>query len=137
IVRESGKPADFSETAGEVEWPSIKFPFTDRQGKVLLTGVSVDVSERKQLEKLTIMQETQRQLLEHEILARESERERLARELHDESGQMLTSLLAGLRLIEASKTVKGAKKQARALRAHTSRPIGAEGRLARELCAIS
>ena len=133
MVRESGKPAEFSETTGNVEWLSIKFPFTDRQGKVLLAGVSVDVSERKQLEKLTIMQETQRQLLEHEILARESERERLARELHDESGQMLTSLLAGLRLIEESKTVKDAKKQARALRELTSRAIGDVGRLSRDL----
>ena len=133
IVRETGKPAEFTETTGDVEWLSIKFPFTDRQGKVLLAGVSVDVSERKQLEKLTIMQETQRQLLEHEILARESERERLARELHDESGQMLTSLLAGLRLIEESKTVKDAKKQARALRELTSRAIGDVGRLSRDL----
>ena len=133
LVRESGKPAEFSETSGDIEWLSIKFPFTDRQGKVFLAGVSVDVSERKQLEKLTIMQETQRQLLEHEILARESERERLARELHDESGQMLTSLLAGLRLIEESKTVKEAKKQARALRELTSRAIGDVGRLSRDL----
>jgi PAS domain S-box-containing protein len=133
MVRETGKPAEFTETSGDIEWLSIKFPFTDRQGKVLLAGVSVDVSERKQLEKLTIMQETQRQLLEHEILARESERERLARELHDESGQMLTSLLAGLRLIEESKTVKDAKKQARALRELTSRAIGDVGRLSRDL----
>lgn len=133
LVLESGKPAEFSETSGGIEWLSIKFPFTDRQGKVLLAGVSVDISERKQLEKLTIMQETQRQLLEHEILARESERERLARELHDESGQMLTSLLAGLRLIEESKTVTGAKKQARALRELTSRAIGDVGRLSRDL----
>lgn len=133
MVRETGKPAEFSETSGDVEWLSIKFPFTDRQGKVLLAGVSVDISERKQLEKLTIMQETQRQLLEHEILARESERERLARELHDESGQMLTSLLAGLRLIEESKTVKDAKRQARALRELTSRAIADVGRLSRDL----
>lgn len=133
LVRESGKPAEFTETAGDVEWLSIKFPFTDRQGKVLLAGVSVDVSERRQLEKLTILQETQRQLLEHEILARESERERLARELHDESGQMLTSLLAGLRLIEESRTVDDAKKQARALRELTSRAIGDVGRLSRDL----
>lgn len=133
VVRESGRPAEFTETSGDIEWLSIKFPFTDRQGKVLLAGVSVDISERKQLEKLTIMQETQRQLLEHEILARESERERLARELHDESGQMLTSLLAGLRLIEESKTVNGAKKQARALRELTSRAIGDVGRLSRDL----
>ncbi|HEX8927016.1 MAG TPA: sensor histidine kinase, partial [Terriglobales bacterium] len=84
-------------------------------------------------EELTIQQETQRQLLEHEILARESERERLARELHDESGQMLTSLLAGLRLIEESKTINTAKKQARTLRELTSRAIGDVGRLSRDL----
>lgn len=133
VVRESGKPAEFTELSGDIEWLSIKFPFTDRQGKVLVAGVSVDVSERRELEKLTIMQETQRQLLEHEILARESERERLARELHDESGQMLTSLLAGLRIIEESRTLNGAKKQARALRELTSRTIADVGRLSRDL----
>jgi PAS domain S-box-containing protein len=137
LVMQSGKPQQFPETTSEDgrtrHWLSVKFPFTDGSGQTLLAGVSLDLTEKKQLEELTLRQEIQQQLLEREILARESERERLARELHDESGQILTSLLAGLRLIEDSRNVKQAKLRARDLRELTSRTIGDLGRLSRDL----
>lgn len=115
-------------------WLLNLHPLRDDRGNMLgVNAVIQDITERKRTEELTIQQEIQRKLLEREILARESERERLARELHDESGQMLTSLLAGLRLIEESKTVIGAKKQARNLRELTSRAISEVGRLSRDL----
>jgi signal transduction histidine kinase len=41
------------------------------------------------------------QLLEQAIAAQEDERRRIARELHDRTGQALTSLLVGLRALEA------------------------------------
>lgn len=137
VVLKTGKAIEFPETTVEDgrtrHWLTIKFPFTDGTGQTTLAGVSLDLTEKKQLEELTIRQEIQRQLLEREILARESERERLARELHDESGQMLTTLLAGLRLIEDSRTVTQAKERARDLRELTSRTIGDLGRLSRDL----
>jgi len=40
-------------------------------------------------------EEGQRQLLEKVIAAQEEERKRIARELHDETGQALTALLMG------------------------------------------
>src|SRR5947199_4947172 len=67
IVRESGKPAEFTETGGDIESVSIKVPFTDRQGKVLLAGVPVDGSQGRRREKRTSTQETPRQLLEREM----------------------------------------------------------------------
>jgi PAS domain S-box-containing protein len=136
-VLDSGKAQEFPETTVESgltrHWLSVKFPFFDSSGQRLLAGVSLDLTEKKQLEELTLRQEIQRQLLEREILARESERERLARELHDESGQMLTSVLAGLRLVEDAKTIKQAKERAHALRELASRTIGDMGRLSRGL----
>lgn len=116
------------------DWLLSLHPLKDQRGQVMgVNAIVQDITDRKRTEELTIKQETQRQLLEHEILARESERERLARELHDESGQVLTSLLAGLRLIEESKSVSQAKKQARTLRELTSQAISDVGRLSRDL----
>jgi PAS domain S-box-containing protein len=136
-VLQSGKPQEIPEITVENgrtrHWLSLKFPFTDGAGQTLLAGISIDLTEKKQLEELTLRQEIQQQLLEREILARESERERLARELHDESGQMLTSLLAGLRLVEDSRNVKEAKMRAHDLRELASRTIGDLGRISRAL----
>ena len=44
----------------------------------------------------------QRQLLEKVITTQEEERRRIARELHDSTSQSLTSLLVGLRMLEAN-----------------------------------
>lgn len=46
----------------------------------------------------------QRQLLEKVISTQEEERRRIARELHDSTSQSLTSLLVGLRMLEANCT---------------------------------
>lgn len=46
------------------------------------------------------------QLLRKIITAQEDERQRIARELHDEAGQALTSLLVGLRAIEKSDSLR-------------------------------
>jgi len=109
-------------------------PLLDANGSVRgAVGAFVDITGHKRLEELKIRQEMQRNLLEREILAREEERLRLARELHDESGQMLASLLAGLRLIEDSKTLKVAKTQVKTLRELVSRAMDELGRLARDL----
>ncbi|MGQ9554976.1 MAG: GAF domain-containing protein [Anaerolineae bacterium] len=55
-----------------------------------------------------------RELLHRVITAQEEERQRIARELHDESGQALTSLLVGFRLLEKA----GSLEQAQALSAN-------------------
>ena len=93
----------------------------------------LDITERKRFEELKARDKVQQQMLEHEILAREEERRAIARELHDESGQMMASLLAGLRLIEQAKNLKEAKSQAHDLRKVASLAIDELGRLSRGL----
>jgi len=52
------------------------------------------------MDELTRKEEARTHLLQKVIVAQEEERKRLARELHDETGQNLTSLMVGLKLLE-------------------------------------
>ncbi|GAB4558946.1 MAG: hypothetical protein Kow0047_04460 [Anaerolineae bacterium] len=65
-------------------------------------GVAVDAELQRQrlLSELEQRQALRGQLLERVLAAQEEERQRIARELHDEAGQALTSLMVGLRLLE-------------------------------------
>lgn len=68
-------------------------------------AVAVDLSER-----------VARDTLRRVVAAQELERRRLARELHDETGQALTSILLGLKTIRAAKTTEEAAQAEAALR---------------------
>ncbi len=63
-----------------------------------------------------------RLLLEHTLSAQEEERRRIARELHDEAGQLLTALLVGLRTLEDVRKLADVKAQGQRLREITARP---------------
>lgn len=90
-------------------------------------GVVVDDTERKRLE------EVRARLIEQVMTAQDQERGRIARELHDETGQSLTAVLVGLRAIEGSRTVAEAVELARNLREMAARTLIDVGRLARGL----
>jgi signal transduction histidine kinase len=62
-------------------------------------AVAVDLSRR-----------VARDALQRVVTAQEAERRRLARELHDETGQALTSILLGLRTVEEAKTAEEAQR---------------------------
>ncbi|MGC2727511.1 MAG: ATP-binding protein [Candidatus Acidiferrales bacterium] len=97
--------------------------------------VITDLSDqkRKQADEIKQAEATRRLLLEHMLSAQEEERRRIARELHDEAGQLLTSLLVGLRTLEDSRKLADVKTQGLRLRKITARALDEVGRLARGL----
>jgi PAS domain S-box-containing protein len=74
---------------------------TRAEGKAVCIAVVRDVSARQKAEEL------QRQLLERTMVAVERERQSLARELHDSTGQSLTSVLLGLTTLEGRLASQG------------------------------
>jgi signal transduction histidine kinase len=85
-------------------------------------AVAVDLSER-------VARETVRRVVE----AQELERSRLARELHDETGQALTSILLGLRSIRAAESEADADRAEADVRELTVQALQDVRRLAVEL----
>jgi PAS domain S-box-containing protein len=97
--------------------------------------VITDLSEqkRKQAEEIKQAEATRRLLLERTLSAQEEERRWIARELHDETGQLLTALLLGLRTLENARTMTDVKTQGKRLREIATLAIDEVGRLARGL----
>jgi PAS domain S-box-containing protein len=96
----------------------------------LLVGYSVvthDVTERRR------HAEVRARLLDQVISGREEEQRRIARELHDETGQSLTSLLVGLRSLEGASDLEATHEQIAELRRLTARTLDEVHRLARGL----
>ncbi len=102
-------------------------------GREARLAIVQNVSEKLRIEEAQRQEEIRRLLLEHVLRAQEEERRRIARELHDEAGQLMTSLLVGLRTVSDARQLKDAKNQAKALRKIASKAIGEVGRLARGL----
>ena len=102
--------------------------FYDSTGTRLgYVSVNRDITERRRAE------ETIRALLNDIITAQEEERRRIARELHDDTAQTLTSLLVGLRAVEESREVAQAREAAGALRTSVAAALEGVKRIARGL----
>jgi signal transduction histidine kinase len=84
-------------------------------------------------EKLGEKEEERSQILARIIAAQEEERQRIARELHDEAGQALTSLLLGLTHLERSSNEPAARTKAAELRSQTAEAIDLMRDIALEL----
>src|SRR5579863_2744448 len=97
--------------------------------------VITDLSEQKRKQAADVKQAEalHRLLLEHTLSAQEEERRRIARELHDEAGQLLTALLVGLRTLEDARKLSEVKVHGHRLREITAQAIDEVGRLARGL----
>jgi len=116
-------------------------PVKTPDGNVIgASAIARDITERKQAEaartkvaQLEQFQAAHRLLLERVFETQEQERRRIARELHDEAGQLMASVLVGLRALDDSKTIDEAKDQAQRLRGVVVKAIDEVGRLARGL----
>ena len=75
----------------------------------------------------------QRDALRRAVQAQEAERRRLARELHDETGQALTSVLLGLAAVERAETAEAARLAVGELRGLVVETLQSVRRLAIEL----
>jgi signal transduction histidine kinase len=101
--------------------------FNDEELRVAETfaaraAVAVDLADR-------VARDSLRRVVE----GQELERRRLARELHDETGQALTSILLGLKRVEEAKTEEDAHGAASELRAEIVKTLQGVRRLAVEL----
>ncbi|HXI57716.1 MAG TPA: PAS domain S-box protein [Polyangia bacterium] len=90
-------------------------------------SVNRDITDRRYAE------ETIRALLNDVITAQEEERRRIARELHDETAQTLTSLLVGLQTVEQSTDLGRAQSAAATLRTLVAAALDGVKRIARGL----
>jgi len=100
----------------------------DRAGNLRgFAKVTRDITERKQADELRA------QLTRQVMTAQDEERRRIARELHDETGQALTGLLVGLRTIERSETLAQAVELTEQLRELAAGSLADVRRLARGL----
>jgi PAS domain S-box-containing protein len=98
----------------------------DREQPLYALGIIQDITERKQADKqLRASQERSRQLAAYVVEAREDERSRIAREIHDELGQVLIGLKMGLESLAADCTGN------RASRAEIGRQIARISRIVR------
>ncbi|ADI00109.1 sensor histidine kinase [Salisediminibacterium selenitireducens] len=68
-------------------------------------------------------EEIRQMLLEKILTVQEDERKRIARELHDQTGHALSSILLGLKMLEDAKTPEEVTKQIEALRKLTHQSI--------------
>jgi signal transduction histidine kinase len=101
--------------------------FTDEDLRIAETfaeraAVAVDLADR-----------VARDALRRVVEGQELERRRLARELHDETGQALTSILLGLKRVDEAKTREDARRAASELREEIVKTLQSVRRLAVEL----
>jgi PAS domain S-box-containing protein len=109
-------------------------PIKTPEGKTIgASAVARNITDRRHAAEIKQAQEMRRLLLERVLSAQEEERRRIARELHDEAGQLLTALLVGLRTLEDARKLADVKVQGHRLREITAQAIDEVGRLARGL----
>jgi signal transduction histidine kinase len=111
-------------------------PFTEEELRLLTAigqQIGVAVENAALYEELRHKESLRGQLLDKVITAQEEERKRISRELHDETGQALTSLMVGLKVLEGSDSLPEVQEKASHLRAVAAQTLDGVHRLALEL----
>jgi len=85
-------------------WLNVKFPLPDETGALGVAGMAIDITERVRAEEMARRYSGKiRELFARLVSTQESERKRLAAELHDLIGQNLTAL--GIALTNAANAI--------------------------------
>jgi len=106
ITLEAGTAMEFEETSLYVDGPhttiAVKFPMRDKSGHIYgVGGIVTDINERKRTEeRLQLQQKQLHDLTAKLIKAQEDERQRIARELHDDVSQRLAALVLDVASLE-------------------------------------
>lgn len=89
--------------SGEERWLDFGAGTIQFEGKPAALGVAFDITERKKVEeKLNVSYQQLRKLMARINVIREEESARIAREIHDELGQILTGIKMDLSFLEDS-----------------------------------
>lgn len=120
ILKEKKRVTDFETLfrtkTGEERNYILAGEIIELKGEVCIIGILHDVTERKRTEeKIKKSREELRSLSTHLQTVREEERTNLAREMHDEIGQILTSIKMNLSLIRRQVKAKDKKFQTKDL----------------------
>lgn len=95
--------------------------------------LSVALENTQLWEKLRQKERIRAQLLNRVVSAQEEERRRISRELHDETGQALTSLLIQLKVLERQSSAEGVQTRVEELRKTAAGTLQEVRRLAADL----
>lgn len=86
---------------GKIFWVEIIASSEQRAEEALMRRlVFIDISERKTIEQMKKYDDKLHSLSEHILRAREDERKSIAREIHDELGQLMTAIKIDLTLLK-------------------------------------
>ncbi|KKM09492.1 hypothetical protein SY88_17905 [Clostridiales bacterium PH28_bin88] len=98
-----------------LDWAKDEIGQLGRSFNTMVDNLAKSCQELEQKEKMRI------QLLGKVITAQEEERQRIARELHDQTGQVLTTLAIGLKMLAEADDLKKVRYQAEELRSILAR----------------